>query len=446
MTLIFDIGKTNKKYFLFDDEFNTIESDSLSFDEIVDDDGYPCDDIEVIKTWILEVYKGLLSKYVGKLSYVNISSYGASIVHLDKDFKIVTPLYNYIKPVDDSIFKPLYNKYKGVAEMSRMTGSPKLELLNSGFQLYWLKITKEKIYSKISYSLHLPNYLSYLFHNVLLSEYTSIGCHTAMWNFDSMKYHQWINDEKITDKFSSIVKGDSKYEIANNIHVGTGLHDSSAALIPYIKTRKSKFILLSTGTWSIAFNPFNNEALTTFQLTNDCLTYLSIDGAPVVASRLFLGHEHEFQITKLNAHFGVDPSIYKSIKYNANLTSQMMSDNRSYFCLQHLGDEAFKVEYCDFSTYEIAYHRLMLEMVKKQIFALNLILSKTDKIDELIIDGGFVNNDLYCKMLNRLLPEFKVYRSNLKSGAAIGAALCINPNLERKLGNTKNMQITLVNK
>ena len=49
---IFDIGKTNKKIILFDKNFELVYQNSKRFDEIIDDDNYPCDDIESIENWI----------------------------------------------------------------------------------------------------------------------------------------------------------------------------------------------------------------------------------------------------------------------------------------------------------------------------------------------------------------------------------------------------------
>ena len=49
---VIDIGKTNKKIFLFDDNFEVVSQNSIQFDEIIDDDGFPCDDIVAIENWI----------------------------------------------------------------------------------------------------------------------------------------------------------------------------------------------------------------------------------------------------------------------------------------------------------------------------------------------------------------------------------------------------------
>lgn len=98
----------------------------------------------------------------------------------------------------------------------------------------------------------------------------------------------------------------------DNIPVGVGLHDSSAALVPYLITFKEPFVLLSTGTWCITLNPFNHSILTDYELHNDCLCYISFMGNPVKASRLFAGNEHEQQVKRLASHFLTDVDHYKS--------------------------------------------------------------------------------------------------------------------------------------
>ena len=99
-------------------------------------------------------------------------------VHLDENGEVLTPLYNYTKPLDKEIVDSFLGKYGPKEEFLSTTGCFDLSLLNSGMQLYWLKYSKPEVFRKIKYSLHLPQYLSYIFTSIPLSEYTSIGCHS----------------------------------------------------------------------------------------------------------------------------------------------------------------------------------------------------------------------------------------------------------------------------
>src|SRR6202035_5980024 len=114
---------------------------------------------------------------------VNFSAYGASFVHLNQDGRIITPLYNYLKPFPPDLQLEFYEKYGGKAGFSMRTASPVLGNLNSGLQIYRLKYEQPGLFDKIRSSLHLPQYLSWLPTNEIYSDITSIGCHTGLWDF-----------------------------------------------------------------------------------------------------------------------------------------------------------------------------------------------------------------------------------------------------------------------
>ncbi len=46
--LIFDIGKTNKKVLLFDRQYQLVYEASAQLEETVDEDGFPCEDVQAL--------------------------------------------------------------------------------------------------------------------------------------------------------------------------------------------------------------------------------------------------------------------------------------------------------------------------------------------------------------------------------------------------------------
>ena len=220
---IFDIGKTNKKIFLFDKDLTIVYEDIIRFDEITDDDGFPCDDIEAIENWIGKKIRDIQEEGNYRIRAINFTTHGATVVYLDENGKRITPLYNYLKPLDDIDFTDFYNRYGGVNEFSRKTASPAYGMLNSGLQMYWLKNKKPQYWEKVRSILHYPQYLSYLFSKKITADYTSIGAHTATWNFDEMKYHSWLEKEGIS--LPEPEKGDKVVfinEAEDRIAIGTG--------------------------------------------------------------------------------------------------------------------------------------------------------------------------------------------------------------------------------
>ncbi len=308
---IFDIGKTNKKLLLFNPDLRIVSETEQRFAEIRDDDGFECDDIDLIETWIKDSVTRLVKSDRYELRAVNFTTYGATVVYLDDKGKRLTPVYNYLKPMEERISENLYKKYGGRDEFCRRTASPALGMLNSGLQPLWLKAEKPEIYDKIHTILHFPQYLSYTLTGKIYSEHTSIGCHTALWDFDNMNYHPWINAAGLKMPEPVPVETVNELEIeGRKIMVGIGIHDSSASLAPYFSGSNGKFLLLSTGTWCINMNPFNTERLTAEQLDRDCLCYLSITRQPVKSSRFWLGHLHETAVDRISLHFGKPPGLF----------------------------------------------------------------------------------------------------------------------------------------
>ncbi len=433
ITLIFDIGKTNKKCFLFDENFEVIEKDEIKIVEIWDEDNFPCDDLKYLSKWIVATYKRFSASH--NITRVNFATYGASLVHLDENLNPISPLYNYLKKVKENYFDEFYQKYGGKDNFSRETASPALDFLNSGLQLLWIKNEKQFLWDKWKYSLHFPNYCGFLLHGQLISEYTSIGCHSALWDYEKMDYHQWVEDEDLTKLLPKIVNGRTTYTHVSDKKtiVGTGLHDSSAALIPYLFGVKEPFMLISTGTWCITLNPFNTEVLTLDELQKDVLQFLRISGKQVKASRLFLGKVLEVQLSNLNYHFDIEkPNLddYQSILFDKDLYLKTKNNNKKAFQFTSLNDSDNRnIFLSSFSNFKDAYFQLMFEIVQRQIDAIKLALGNTKDIKTIFIDGGFSKNDVFCKMLAHELPQFIFKITDVAAGSALGAAIAINPDL-----------------
>ena len=403
---IFDIGKTNKKLFLFNENYEIVLEKSTQFDEITDEDGDACEEVELLSTWVIETFNEASQNPEFEIKALNFSTYGASFVHLNAEGKVITPLYNYLKPYSEELKAQFYATYEGEQVFSRKTASPVLGNLNSGMVLYRLKYENPTLFAQIHYSLHLPQYISFLFTGKYFSDITSIGCHTNLWDFERNNYHEWLEKEGIIEKLAPI---NADTYTSNQLTIGTGLHDSSAALIPYLATFKGeKFVLISTGTWCITLNPFNHTPLTDEELQQDCLVYRQYTGEPVKASRLFAGYEHEQIIKQLSEQFRTPLDYYKNVKFDSKL-----------------------VEFFNDDTYESAYHQLILSLVNKQIVSSKLVLND-DSVKKLFVDGGFGKNEIYMTLLAKAFPEMEVYAASVAQATALGAALAIHENWSNK--------------
>jgi sugar (pentulose or hexulose) kinase len=435
---IFDVGKTNKKLFLFDEDYNIVFERTARFFETVDEDGEACENLESLKSSVYDSLHEISRLKDFEIKAVNFCSYGASFVYLDEQLKPCAPLYNYLKEYPEHLKNQFYQTYGGEEEFSFRTASPVLGSLNSGMQLYRIKYEKPDLFKIIKYALHLPQYLSFLISSQVYSDITSIGCHTNLWDFQKNKYHYWVAQEGIYAKLAPIFPSDKVVAASLpgcDYPVGIGLHDSSAALIPYLVNFHEPFILISTGTWCISINPFNQLPLTKEELENDCLCFLTYDAKPIKASRLFAGNEHEQQTKRISNHFNVSAAYFRTMEFDPEINTKLQKKNRQ----GNFADNKINLKTSlfaerkmdDFDNAEEAYHQLMMDIIAQQYVSTKLVLKGTN-VKRIFVDGGFSKNSIYMNLLAGRFPGMEIFAASIPQATAMGAALAIHDSWNEK--------------
>lgn len=425
---IFDIGKTNKKLFLFNEQYQSVFERTTRFSETMDEDGDPCEHLQSLQLFIQDSLRDVAAMEQYDVKAVNFTAYGASFVYIDAEGEPLTPLYNYLKPYPAELQQQLYDTYNGESLFAQSTASPALGSLNSGLQLLRLKKERPALFGKIKYALHLPQYLSFLVTGIAQSDCTSIGCHTALWDFNRNQYHRWTIDEQLQEKLAPLATHHSLAPVTSHppMQAGIGLHDSSSALIPYLLSFPDPFVLISTGTWCISLHPFNGTALTTHELKQDCLCYLSWEGKPVKASRLFAGQYHEDQVKRIAAFFHQPLNRYSSIATDKNILRLLNPGSKpapagSPADLLNFHERDLSLMADDIT----AYHQLMVDIVTAQAASTQLVLNGAP-VKKLYVDGGFSRNELYMHLLTEHFPQLDIYSASMAQATAIGAALAVH--------------------
>jgi len=426
--LVFDIGKTNQKYFLFDADFKILAREKISISKIEDQDGHIAENIQEIVSWMKKSFQTLLASEIFEIHMVSFSGFGATLIHLDDNGQVVAPVYDYLKPVDNDTFIPFYRDYGPESVFASQTGSKNLNLLNSGKQLYWLKYKHPAIFEKIRYSLHLPQYLSYVFTGKMYSEYTCIGCHTDLWDYDKKDYHTWVKSEGFDRFFPPIVETQTtvmKNIQGRKISFGIGIHDSSSALLTYLLKEKEPFMLLSTGTWCINFNPFSKDSLfDERQINAGATAYMKIDGSPVKSSRLFLGEEHRLKVEKLIEHFNKPKFYHRGLELEKQVIEEVLKKSKKHFHWKYLDNSnAPTDDNIDFPNFEIAYYQLIRELTDLLKVEIDVICETLPK--RIYVDGGFSDNKIFLALLKKQFAHQKIIAEPASFACALGAAQLI---------------------
>lgn len=427
--VIFDVGKTNKKVLVFDDSFNVVYEKSSIFEEVLDEDGDPCDDLLAISKWLKEEWYFLSLNTDYQIKGVNFSGYGASLVYLNNEGSPIAPLYNYLKKISKSLKSDFVKKYNQEGDFFLNTASPDLDLLNSGLQLFWVKNIKAHIFKNSASILHFPQYLSFCFTHKCVAELTSIGCHTAMWDFKNKNYHEWLSAEHLEAAMLPCVTA-VHTENVNGVEIGPGIHDSSAALVPYLKAVNEPFVLISTGTWCISLNPFDKSPLSKDLLEQDCLNYISFDGSQVRASRLFSGNEHNRQVKHLSDYFHCAPDYYKSVVFDYKtvqfLRGKLVQATPQNTQLGRLQDCPFVERNLNsFRSFEEAYHQFIMDLVAQQVASTRLVFG-SQMPKKLFVDGGFSKNEIFMNLLSEAFHNIQVFSSDVAQASSVGAVLVIS--------------------
>ncbi|NME69702.1 FGGY family carbohydrate kinase [Flammeovirga aprica] len=372
---VFDIGKTNKKLLIYDQDFNVIDQKSIHLQEIEDEDGEPCEDLDLLLLWMVSSFSEKLQSSEYKIIALNFSCYGASLVHLDAQGNRVGTFYNYLKPTSADFYQKLYDKYGGEEVFAAKTASPILQFLNSGLQPYWIKYNRSNQWEQISTSLHFPQYLHYRFTKQLATDLTSIGCHTGLWDFEKDDYHSWVSDEGLNfppiqnNKHTCAIQ---KTLAPHDIKVGIGIHDSTSSMQPYTTIIKgAPFVLISTGTWAINMNPSFSGQLTSEMLKNDCLLNINTDGKKILSSRYMLGRVHDVYAQFLKKEFELEKEIYDVVSYDEELLLEAWDRiNASQTIIKNLmayTAEELKISLPENKSVAFLYLQIMLELTLKEI-------------------------------------------------------------------------------
>nr|HPH19344.1 hypothetical protein [Haliscomenobacter sp.] len=184
---------------------------------------------------------------------------------------------------------------------------------------------------------------------------------------------------------------------------------------------KEHFLLLSTGTWCINLNPFNDAHLSTEALRCDCLAYLTPKGNPVKASRVFFGREHDHQVERIAQHYGLEAGFYKKLNGQEQVSIQ------SGFlpaCMEGTGpipgQQNGNWDFSGCTEAISAYYSLMRGLMDLLKTSIELV---DNGVPKFYVDGGFAQNSVFMNMLATDFPDKQIEALEFHQATALGALM-----------------------
>ncbi len=266
--IVIDIGMTNKKVVVYDQ--NLVQQDAVykSFEAVLID-GIPTHNIKDMWEWFKESISHFAKKYPVKA--ISITTHGATFVGIDKNGEPCIPCVMYTYQISESLENDFYKLCGSPIELQTKTCTPSFSaMINMAKGIYFAQKQYPNEFKNVNTLLNYPQYLAYLFTGKFASEPTFMACHTYLWNHkegsysfvaDKLGIRSLLPDVKPTCSFLGCVKTELAKELSlkEDVLVTVGLH-SNASLLPYlIKNENKDFILNSTGTWCVAM--YNRQSI-----------------------------------------------------------------------------------------------------------------------------------------------------------------------------------------
>lgn len=415
--VVFDIGKTNLKLSLLDDD-GTPLSEARRANRAVQSGLYPHFDVDAIWDWLLHELRQL--REPDRIGSIITTTHGATVALLE-DERLALPVLDY----EFSGVNEIDAAYASLRDDFGCTYSPALPCgLNVGRQLFWQSRTFPEAFSRVRRILPYPQYWAWRLAGVAAGEITSWGCHTDLWDIERGRLAPMVGKLGWQALFPPLREAGATLgtllpEVAERTglpaqcRVVCGIHDSNASLVKHLyglPAPQAPLNVISSGTWALVAGV--GAPLSVLDARRDMLANLDAWGRPVACARFMGGRE----FAALNAQ-QADNCDWQDV---AALVARGTLALPGFAPLgggwpERRGEIRGPRPASPEQSYALA--SLYTALVTDDC------LTRLASSGDIVIEGAFTANRHYAALLAALRPEQAVWVSDDRSGTTGGAYL-----------------------
>lgn len=438
-TIVFDLGKTHAKLSLWNAAGESIARVTRANKVCTNSSGLKCLDVHGIDAWLIDSLSHFAT--LTKVGQIIPVAHGAAFALIKENTLVAAPL-----DYEDEIEADILKQYLDERDAFEVTGSPALPCgLNLGAQIYRYEAKFGKIPAQTEI-LTWPQYWAWRFSGVSSSEWSSLGCHTDLWDPANAQFSPMAKRLGWADKFAPVRGAADKLStISAQLQAETGLspecvvhcgiHDSNAALVAArgcTEIAEGELTALSTGTWFIAMRSLHNVgddagafALNSAHEARDCLINVGPLGNPIPSARFMGGREFELLggIADLT-----DFDQSDTYEWERRLQQMLAGDS---FILPSMasGTGPFPSSQGRWinKPKEAVNRHILIQMYLALM--INTTLQLIDSKNKLLLEGRFSEMPVFRRVLATLNPDMAVYYPRQELDVAFGALRLIDPTL-----------------
>ena len=452
---VLDIGKTNKKVAIYDENMNPLTVRKRKIETVpFSRQGLNLDveDVETVEAWFLEQLAELAGEY--PIKAISVTTHGATVVCVGPDGKPALPVVAYTNEVDEGVHTRFHEAMGPADALQSVTATAEIKpLINIGKLLWFQKETWPREFEDVENILFYPQYFGFRLTGKAAADITYTGCHSYLWDYEKWDWSSVVDTLGIRSKLPR-TPGIPQSELGSispavaaatglspDTKVTLGIHDSNSSLIPYVISQDKDFVLNSTGTWCVAMHPVEKVSFTPAELGKIVYFNLSFQEKPVKTSILMGGLEYAVYTDALMAHhkrsdwpdympdvYGrilaekdtfILPTIVPGTGQFPDSRARVVHKNETYPAQDIVSGSRWPSA---FDSYEEGFALANLSLAIQTRIALERV--GLNQGTEVFIEGGFRQNPNYGALLGALLPENPLYLTALEEATSFGAALC----------------------
>jgi sugar (pentulose or hexulose) kinase len=416
--LVLDVGKTHVKIHVLDERQRSLAIYTKD-NKVLNSVPYPHADVDGIWRWMMEVFGACAAEH--EIGAIVVSAHGATAALVNSTRAgngLALPIMDYewlgVQSINDS--------YQQLRPSFSETYSPNLPGgLNIGRQLVWQQHHFPKEFESAEALLMYPQYWSWRLTGKLVSEVSSLGCHTDLWSPAGREFSSLVASQDWTHLLPSLASaweslGTLSEPIANesglpaSCRVHVGVHDSNASLLRFLLAKPGEdFCVVSSGTWVVCMS--TEDSLHCLDQTRDMLANVDVEGNPVSCIRFMGGREYA-EICAISGSApdrqATEEDIARIIE-NGVMALPNFSTGSGPF-----GDRKPEIHGTPHNGAALAtlYCALMVD------HCLDLLQVAGD----VFVVGSYLQNPLLCRLIAQLREDQSVHVSRDEAGTVRGAA------------------------